>query len=271
MWYGVQVTAAVFVLGASVVACWWVAWRLILSKYQFFQEIFGVRSPRAMEQAALKKKKQQAANTFVLTRSGEQAARRRESVMAAAHSRASVPTSTPLSAHTPELTYTQPATPVPASSVASRVGASSSGLSTPDLERQAALHARATAVARAAERANVVAALGGTGHSAMSLESSLSDLRASSVSGVGSLPSHLPTDNRGAAALAAEALHRRRMAMGSDISSVAPSSATGSSSASSARGSVIGGHAQPVTLSGSGWLRSAAIIEDYVAPAQQRE
>lgn len=103
MWYVFQVLIACILVLLALFLSWFVVWRLVLSQLGWFQEIFGLRSARAIEIDQLKKRKQQQANTFILTRSGQQAEKNREGWRAAAimkQQRQTRPTTTP--------TYTTP-------------------------------------------------------------------------------------------------------------------------------------------------------------------
>jgi len=89
-WFLLSALLALCVLLVSLVLGWWVVWRLVLSKFPFFQELIGSKegSAKWAKLAAQKKKRQQEANSFVLTRAGEQTARRRESRLQAAAAQA---------------------------------------------------------------------------------------------------------------------------------------------------------------------------------------
>lgn len=261
MWFVLQAALGGLLVVFALAVSWFVVWRLILSKFPLFQEIMGIRPSLAQltagvsgapgsiqtaeQAAAIKRKKQKEANTFVLTRSGEQMAqlRRRESlrhaalVQAAAQGRMghAQPTTTPGSS-TPTAV---PATP-------SAMGAATPmGSATPALQH--ALYAsgqRPRAASGAAAAAAAAAATAATNAS----------LAPPSLS---AHPSALPTSNHDAAAIAAEALLRRKHAAQPTDGSATPSAQPSQQTAT-----------PPVpvataTIGGAGWLQRAAIIEDY--------
>jgi hypothetical protein len=263
MWFVLQAALGGLLVVFALAVSWFVVWRLILSKFPLFQEIMGIRPSLAQltagvsgapgsiqtaeQAAAIKRKKQKEANTFVLTRSGEQMAqlRRRESLRHAAMVQAAAqgrmahaqPTTTPGSS-TP--------TAVPATPSAMGAATTPMGSATPALQH--ALYASgqrpraASGAAAAAAAATATAAATNASQAPPSLSAH---------------PSALPTSNHDAAAIAAEALLRRKHAAqptdGSATPSALPSQQTATPPAPVAT----------ATIGGAGWLQRAAIIEDY--------
>ena len=264
MWFLLQVLLSFVLLVLALFGSWFVVWKLILSQFPFFQEILGLR-PRvanatsgaagpiqtAEQAAAIKKRKQKEANTFVLTRSGEQMAalKRRESIKAAAMAQQAAqggrgtqqPTTTPW----------PPATPSGASLSGSYNGGSQRG------DPFTPATGSDTPITLSASSASINPALRPISHAR---EGSATSLHfGAATASPAAHPSALPTSNSGAAAIAAEALHRRKAA-GSEASSIAPSPAATPATHTHAAAT----SSQPVTIGGSaGWLQRAAIYEDY--------
>jgi len=292
MWFVVQVLLAGVLVCVALVGSWWVVWKLLLSKFPVFQEILGLRPSLAVltagvsgapgsiqtaeQAAALKKKKQREANTYVLTRSGEQMAQtqRRQSMRNAALAQqaaqgaqaGALPTTTPRSV-----------TPVASSSphqlhkppLASWVPES----------RTPALAAAATPFVSATPGAATPGQLplGTTGmrqRGQSSASAALRQLQQQHLQQLGGATpvlghaSAVPTSNQSAAALAAEALLRRQQTMESSgilpgASATPPAAAMMAPAPVPAPAAPTAAAATPTTIGGSGWLQRAAIIEDY--------
>lgn len=253
MWYLVQVVLAFLVFVSFLFLGWLVVWRLVLSRLSWFQEIFGLRSAKAVEIAALKKRKQQQANTFVITRSGEQAQRQRDArrtqaahaaaAVALAATRANAPTTTPIAAntqtttpaaHSPRMnnedTYASPTQPQPQAQS--------------DLLQRRRDSSAASAVSSASAPPPTLAAV--------------------LTAPITQRPSALPQSNRGAAALAAEALHRRHAAMAASTAASSVSTPSQPVAPAGAREKSNPTGKSAATIGGTAWLSSAAIMDDYV-------
>ena len=272
MWYIFQILLAGFLVLLALFLSWFVVWRLILSKLAWFQEIFGIRSARAVEIAALKKKKKQQSNTFILTRSGEQAAKSRETLKAQAIARAALqatrgnmPTTTPLSG-----SFVQtPNTTTPGIGLLTH-----SGESTPVMNFPRQRHRPSTSGSFSADSPMTL--------SATTPSTNFSSQTPHPPSSFPNSHSHsaVPTSNSEAAALVAEALNRRHQnssgPMGSAVAETPighttnlsqnanPSySGTTITNTASTNNSNISHPPTPASIGGTGWLQRAAIIEDY--------
>ena len=219
-----QVLLAVLLLLVALFGSWYVVWRLILSKFPFFQEILGLR-PRvnlpsaggavpaiqtAEQAAALKKRKQKEANTIILTRSGEQMAalKRRESIRAAQLAQQAAmggrpppqPTTTPMPPSTPTAHRSGTRSAHRHGSATPMGFPSSSSSATPS----AALRSSATGALHHQRTGS-----GSPGTPSLYGAPSLSMTPAVAPSH----PSALPTSNPAAPAIVTAALHRRRSAL----------------------------------------------------------
>ncbi len=210
MWFLLQLFIAVLLLLCALFGSWYVVWQLILSKFPVFHEILGLRPrlsptgssggaalPTPEAAAALKRRKQKEMGSFVLTRSGEQMAqlKRREGKRQAALAQQAAqgfraqpqPTSTPIT----------PATPW--------------GAATPAIPAQSAQIGRQNVARQRNPQQQQPQQWGNATPATPALSA-----HASAV----------PTSNVSAAAIAAEALHRRRQSsVDSALSAVAAMSA----------------------------------------------